>query len=133
MKPALVVIDTNVLVSALWSNNGNPRKILDLLLNGKIKPCYGSGIIKEYEAVLSRPHFQFTLSEVSSLLSFIKATGISVVPAPTSVQFIDEDDRKFYEVAKCCNAVLITGNLKHFPKDQDILAPVDYIKIYNSL
>ena len=30
----------------------------------------------------------------------------------------DESDRKFYEVAKFCHAPLITGNIKHFPDEE---------------
>lgn len=33
----LAVIDTNILVSALWSRNGSPAKVLSLVLNGKVR------------------------------------------------------------------------------------------------
>jgi predicted nucleic acid-binding protein len=35
-----VVIDTNVLVSALWTPGGNSAKIIALMPLGKILPCY---------------------------------------------------------------------------------------------
>ena len=34
----LAVIDANILVSALWSRNGSPAKVLSLVLNGKVSP-----------------------------------------------------------------------------------------------
>ncbi len=40
-----------------------------------------------------------------------------ITALPLDVPFADESDKKFYEVAKHCNAVLITGNKKHFPDD----------------
>ena len=56
----LVVIDTNVLVSALWSKNGAPAKIISLVLQGKLIPCYDYRILSEYRTVLARPKFGFT-------------------------------------------------------------------------
>ena len=50
----LAVIDANILVSALWSRNGSPAKVLSLVLNGKVIPCIDSRIMHEYRAVLSR-------------------------------------------------------------------------------
>jgi putative PIN family toxin of toxin-antitoxin system len=120
-------------VSALWTTDGNPRKVLDLLLNGKIKPCFDSRILVEYQTVLSRPRFNFSLTEISSLMSIIKAFGVSVIPVPLDDLFTDEADKKFYEVAKHCNAKLITGNKKHFPDESDIMTPVDFIKYLGNI
>jgi hypothetical protein len=39
----------------------------------------------------------------------------------------DESDRKFYDVAKATNSLLISGNLKHFPKEPLIMSPVEYL------
>lgn len=107
----LAVIDTNILVSALWSRNGSPAKVLSLVLNGKVIPCIDSRIMHEYRAVLSRPKFGFTGHEIDALLSWFEDYGFSVVPEPLEDAFIGEADKKFYEVAKHCGAVLVTGNL----------------------
>jgi len=123
----LAVIDTNVLVSAFWSKNGNPAKILDLVLTGKLKPCFDHRILIEYRTVLTRPRFEFSSSEADAVLQIIEEMGYSVVPEPLNISFIDEADKKFYEVAKFCNAKLITGNMKHFPEDTDILTPADFL------
>ena len=124
----LVVIDTNVLVSAFWSKTGTSAKILDLALTGGIKVCFDHRVLLEYRAVLTRPHFRFSKSEVDAVTQFLEATGYSVAPAPLDTPFTDESDKKFYEVAKFCGAKLITGNLKHFPRDPDILSPADFLK-----
>ena len=42
----------------------------------------------------------------------------------------DETDRKFYEVAKYCNAILVTGNLAHYPSDSIIMSPSDFCQRY---
>ena len=124
----LVVIDTNVLVSAFWSKNGNPAKILDMVLAGRLKPCFDYRILFEYREVLLRPRFDFSRTEVDAVLQIIEAVGFSVVPEPLDIFFIDESDRKFYEVSKFCNVNLITGNIKHFPKESNVITPVDFLR-----
>jgi predicted nucleic acid-binding protein len=39
----------------------------------------------------------------------------------------DETDRKFFDVAKACEAVLITGNRKHYPQDPLIITPAEFV------
>ena len=46
------VIDTNILVSALWKPTGNAYFLLSKIISGQIKPCYDFRIIKEYRDVL---------------------------------------------------------------------------------
>ena len=124
----LVVLDTNVLVSAFWSRNNNPAKIIELVQNGIITTCYDNRIIKEYKEVLLRPKFGFEIWEVNSLLSQIIHDGLSVVAKFIDMPFIDEADKKFYEVATQCNANLITGNIKHFPDDSLVITPTEFFK-----
>ena len=124
----LVVIDTNILVSALWSRSGAPARAVGLVLSGHLIPCYDHRIMLEYRQVLQRPKFRFRPSEINALLDWFKQTGRSVIPAPVDISFVDEADRKFYEVAKYCGAVLITGNLKHFPNDDAVMSVSDFLE-----
>ena len=124
----LVVVDTNILFSALWSRNGAPARAVGLVLSGQLTPCYDHRIMLEYRQVLQRPKFRFQPSEINALLAWIKQSGRSVVPAPVDIPFVDEADRKFYEVAKYCGAVLITGNLKHFPNDDAVMSVSDFLE-----
>jgi len=52
-----VVIDTNVLVSAVLKNNSIPGTIIELAFNGKIIPVLNKEIESEYRNVLLRPKF----------------------------------------------------------------------------
>ena len=124
----LVVIDTNILVSALWSKSGAPARAVGLVLSGHLTPCYDHRIMLEYRQVLQRPKFRFRPAEVNALLDWFRQIGRSVVPAPVDIPFVDEADRKFYEVAKYCGAILITGNLKHFPKDDAVMSVSDFLE-----
>lgn len=121
-----IVIDTNVLVSALWSKNGTCAKILYRVLNYELVVVYDQRVLHEYKVVLERPKFGFSQDEVKSILDFIKHEGLCIVAKPLDVEFVDESDKKFYEVAKTLNCKLITGNKKHFPEEKDILSPREF-------
>lgn len=54
--------------------------------------------------------------------------GYSILAEPSEVDFIDESDKKFFEVATSCGAVLVTGNLKHFPPDPLVKSVSDFLK-----
>lgn len=126
----LVVIDTNILVSSLWSKSGTPAKIMSLVICGRLVPCYDYRILCEYKEVLSRPKFKFSPGEINALLDFIKHSGRSVIAEPLDNEFADEADKKFYEVAKHCGATLITGNIKHFPSDEFVMTSNDFLEKY---
>ncbi len=54
-----VVIDTNVLVSAVLKSHSVPGSIVELAFDGPIIPILNEAIEKEYREVLSRPKFLF--------------------------------------------------------------------------
>lgn len=124
----LVVLDTNVLVSALWSKNGAPARVVSMVLSGRLIPCYDYRILCEYREVLRRPRFGFTRGEISSLLDWIESYGCSVIAETLDDVFLDEADKKFYEVAKFCGASLVTGNLKHFPEDPLVVSVAEFLE-----
>ena len=126
----MVVIDTNILVSALWSKNGAPAKVVSMVISGTLVPCYDYRILCEYREVLKRPKFGFSDNEINALLDWFESNGYSVVANPTDEPFVDDADKKFYEVAKYCNATLITGNLKHFPADPQVVSVLDFLEKY---
>ena len=113
----LVVLDTNIIVSALLSPHGKPAYVFNRFVNGDFTLCADERIIAEYYVVLSRPKFKFNPQLIERIISFIRTHALIVTPIMLPVPFEDESDKKFYEVAKTCNATLITGNLKHFPVD----------------
>lgn len=128
-----IVMDTNVLVSALWSANNRLTHILAKIIDNSLLPCYDAEIMQEYEEVLSRPHlaFRFPEAKVDEIIGKIKTDGLCVVVKPSTIPLIDEDDRCFYDVAKACNAMLITGNVKHYPADPFVLSPAQFLELIN--
>jgi putative PIN family toxin of toxin-antitoxin system len=121
------VLDTNVLVSALWSADSKPAQIVSMVISGDITPCYNADILIEYKEVLSRDRLGFSADEVNSLMTVIENRGLSVAEPMSMIPFSDEDDRKFYDVAVFCGAKVITGNLKHYPSDGVAIAVSEFL------
>jgi len=123
----MVVLDTNILVSAFLSPGGNSAKIMTLLVDGQLRLCYSNEILNEYKDVILRPKFSFEPAYVHVVLDRLTSKGVCVTPSPLGVPFSDEDDRKFYETAKFCCAPLVTGNLRHFPQEPDVMSPAEFL------
>jgi putative PIN family toxin of toxin-antitoxin system len=127
-----VVLDTNIIVSGLWSDNSKPAIILNMALDGKFALFISQEVLIEYERVLRKDKFKhkFSPDMINLVLSFIKGTAEKQNPPQSYFpEFIDETDRKFYDLAKTANAYLITGNIKHYPQDAKIITSADFIKI----
>lgn len=118
---------TNVLDSALLSNNSVPARILDETTDGSIIPLFCGDILAEYEDVLHRKKFPFTAREVQALIETIRSQGVHIEPGPVDAVLPDLDDVVFYAVVmekrKGEDAYLVTGNQKHFPKEPFIVTP----------
>jgi len=110
-----VVIDTNVLVSAMLSPRGNAAAILGMAADGLLTPIYCQKILDEYEDVLARPHFGFSRTLIGEALDMFSLFGVPVDPQKSDFPMVDESDRVFYDAAVAGAAELITGNLKHYP------------------
>ena len=123
-----VVLDTNILVSALWNKHGSPAAVVRQVLEDNLMICYDSRIINEYIEVLHRPEFPFETADISRLIDWIKDRGLSVIAPEVEIVFVDDDDRMFYEVAEFCNATLITGNTRHYPEEPFIMTVTEFLK-----
>jgi len=126
-----LVLDTNILVSALWSLNGNSAKIVELVLYSEANIYFSDSICKEYINVLNRPKFKFRQEYKQPLLNGLFECGNLINVESSKIILPDESDRKFYDVAKATNSFLITGNQKHFPKERMIISPAEYLNMKN--
>ena len=128
------VIDTNVLVSALFTRdpNSNTKRILDLVLDGTICPLFCDEIISEYQEVLSRNKFPFKPENVHDVIASIEHFGYDPGRTHSDERFPDPKDVVFYEVALSKDgSYLVTGNIKHFPKRPIAVTPAELIRILN--
>jgi uncharacterized protein len=129
-----IVLDTNVLISALLSPEGSPAILLGLIINGKVKLLYDNRILSEYIEVLNRKKFNFKQEWIEPLIEFIRNEAEFIIASPIFKSFKDDDDKKFYEVAKSADAnYIITGNVNHFPKEELIKTPKEFLDIYNKI
>ena len=125
-----IVLDTNVLVSALLSS-GPPAVITDMVAGGVLVPFYNELIISEYWEVLRRPKFGFHSHQVDRLIDAIVRTGTAVKASESGVLSMPhKDDKKFYDAAKASLACLITGNIKHFPPEPFIITPAGFLRAF---
>jgi putative PIN family toxin of toxin-antitoxin system len=126
------VIDTNVLVSALFTTNTESAtvKVLETMLQGKIIPLFNEEIFEEYEDVLYRSKFHFSPTLVSQYLNTIREMGIQAERVHSDEKFPDLDDIVFYEVALSKeDAYLVTGNTKHFPNSPIVVTPAEMMEL----
>ena len=127
-----VVIDTNVLVSALITKNPEAAtaKVVRLLLEQEFVPLYDADIIAEYEDVLHRSKFPILKETADALISFIIENGIESSRVDFEESMPDEDDRVFYEVSLSQeDSFLVTGNLKHYPTSTRVITPADFVNL----
>ena len=124
-----VVLDTNILVSALLSPSGNPAKIYRMFLTGALALVFSADIFAEYQDVLHRPRLQIPANDAEIVLAAILQYGEKIEPTPSVNTMIDEDDRVFYDTAKTAGAYLITGNTKHYPQEPFVLTPTEFLEL----
>ena len=123
-----IVLDTNDLVSGLLNPNGPPAAILNLFVNGKLKLIYDNRILQEYGEALHREKFSFESDRIEALIAFLQDEGEYISAEPTKQRFQDDFDRAFYEVMTTGEAdFLITGNVVHFPKEDRIINPREFV------
>ena len=128
-----VVIDTNVLVSAMLKVHSVPGSIVDLAFDGSITPVLNESIEKEYRAVLSRPKFHLPDDLIEDIINTFQQRGIYVDAEELDIELPDPKDLVFYEVVmekrKEEESFLVTGNIKHFPKKPFIVTPREMLNI----
>ncbi len=115
----LLVLDTNVLVSGLLSARNPPGQIVDGMRAGRLKLVVDDRILYEYRTVLRRPAFdRFIMPhEREWIISFIEFESIQITATSSIASMPDPDDTCFLEIAATASVPLVTGNLKHFPKE----------------
>lgn len=128
-----VVIDTNVLVSAVLKSHSVPGSIVELAFDGPIIPILNEAIEKEYREVLSRPKFHLPKDLIEGIMSTFHKRAIYADAKHLDVELPDPKDLVFYEVVmeerKEEEAYLVTGNIRHFPNRPFIVTPREMLDI----
>ena len=133
MFPLRLVIDTNVLVSAVLKPDGLQRTTFLLAITKPGRLYVSLPVLEEYAEVLSRPELSIRRGLRLQLLQLIKNHGHLVTPSRHIEVTNDPDDNIFVECADAARAdFLITGNRKHFPaywKNTKIVTPREFVSL----
>lgn len=113
----LWVIDTNVVVSGLLNPRGTSARVLDAVLDGRVKLVYDARILAEYRDVLHRPRLKLKPEKISAFLTGLQSQ-MMVTPGPLAVVGPDADDIVFVEAALATtDKTIVTGNLADYPPE----------------
>lgn len=119
------VIDTNVLVAALFSSRGASYQVLTAAAEGTFAMLASPPLFLEYEEVLKRPENQLKLAmSLSRIESTLEALAGVIEPVDVHVlwrpQLRDPDDEMVLEAAINGRAThIVTFNAKDFDAAQD--------------
>lgn len=134
-----VVLDADIIVTALRSATGGSNAVLREAAHGRITPLVTPALFLEYEAVLKRPEQRLVhglgLRDIDSFLSALAAACEAVeVSFQWRPQLSDANDEMVLETAVNGQAdALITYNVRDFVKGAErfglrVLRPGDFLK-----
>ncbi len=115
-----VVLDTNVIVTALRSPRGASAALVRLVAEGKITLLMSVAIALEYEAVCLRPENR-KAAKLSVAQTYIFLDGLAALAEPVTLRFLwrpqlrDAGDEMILEAAVNGRAdAIVTFNLRDF-------------------
>jgi putative PIN family toxin of toxin-antitoxin system len=112
-----LVLDTNVVVSAILKPDGLERASLVFALTPPACLYVSGDILEEYERVLHRPQLKLSHSRLGEVLELLKTRAVLIAPSRRIQVTPDPDDDIFLECAEEARAdYLFTGNTRHFPR-----------------
>ena len=111
MKRHHVVLDTNVLISAILFG-GKPKQILDHIISGQIACTLSLDILDELIGVLQRPKFGFSAEQCVRIIEELHRTcNIIVTTSKLNIKISDPSDTMILECALDAEAdYIITGD-----------------------
>ena len=112
IAPLRVVVDTNVLISALLFG-GQPGRLHEMWVGGRLIPLLSRESFAEFSKTLTYPKFRLTPAEVALLVEQELLPYAEVVDATVDATGVcrDEHDDKFLALAASGGAsYLITGD-----------------------
>jgi uncharacterized protein len=120
MSPMIVVLDTNIFVSALLGPTGASRAILRACLEGRLQPLMGAALFAEYESLLGRESVMdkcsLTPSQRNALFdAFLSVCRWTTIYYGWRPNLRDEGDNHLIELAVAGGAAaIITKNARDF-------------------
>lgn len=117
----MYVLDTNILVAALWSRSGASFRIVELALDGALAYAVSVALALEYEAVLKRAAMReaswASEAELEIVFDALIARAQRIMPIRTKLRpaLADPADDMVLECAVQAGAdAIVTMNLRDF-------------------
>lgn len=115
------VLDTNVVISAHLSPDGQQALILELAIAGYFRCFVSDALLEEYEGVLRRERFGLSPRTVTQSMRIIRKCATLVIPKRKLDVSRDPDDKVVECALEARADYIVTGNTRHFPsRFQDI-------------
>lgn len=134
MRADRLVVDTNVLISALLAPLGTPRRLLDELSASAATLLFSDQTFAELAIRLAKPKFDpyRTSEQMDLFLDWLVELGEWVTPGFEVTACRDPDDDRFLAVALAVEAdCLISGDRDlldlHPFEDLPIMTPADFL------
>jgi putative PIN family toxin of toxin-antitoxin system len=133
-----IILDTNVVVSALIQKSFPYLILHDMYIDRKIQLCVSEDLLLEYSNVLKREKFsRFPdfITMANWVLRDIHEHAVMFQPKERLTVIADEDDNRLLELAIASSAdYLVTGNHNDFTMTvfgkTKIVSPKEYWEIY---
>lgn len=127
-----IVIDTNVLLSAIYSNKSASYKLLSLIDSDKLTVNISTTLIYEYEEILKLKS-KLETKYIDSILNYICSIGeknkIFYLWRP---RLKDSDDDFLLELAVKSNSIIVTLNGKDFKPASEfnvkVMTPKEFLQ-----
>lgn len=101
---------------------------MNLISYGELQLFYCPEILNEYKKVLAYERLSIPVQAQNKAIEGINKLGMLVEPVASTLSLRDETDRIFYDTARTIGAILITGNIKHFPAESFIMSPTAFLE-----
>jgi uncharacterized protein len=126
-----VVLDPNVLVSALLSPDGTPARVLLAWIDGAFELVVSRKLIAELGRVLEYPKLATRIGEheAAELLDWLARAAISADDPPESpIAVSDKDDDYLVALASVESAILVSGDraLLELGERFPVLSPIQF-------
>lgn len=138
-----IVLDTNVLVSALVAASSTPAQILARCHSGELELVVSPASLAELHRVLAYPHIrrrlQYSDEQIEGYMAYLEQTAILLTPRLT-VQAVpdDPDDDRFVALALEAQAPYLVSGDKHLLSvghyaGVTILKPAAFLQLWQTL
>ena len=136
--PPRIILDTNVLFSALRSRLGVSFQLLSMVGQSRFELQVSAPLIAEYEAVLKRGHLALSDTQIDDVIDFVCAQSehhkIFYLWRPV---LKDPDDDFLLELAVKSQASIVTWNVADFKKANtlgvEVITPKQLFQLLENL